>query len=84
MDSSYAHVAEESLLRFASALGSKAVLLHGFQYIPSLLANYDWRLRHAGLVAIAQAVRGRPSFSSNMRHHRMGQLKNNEFGTLVE
>jgi len=27
-----------------------------FQYIPSMLASYDWQMRHAGLVAIATVV----------------------------
>ncbi|KAG1736801.1 hypothetical protein EDB19DRAFT_1910134 [Suillus lakei] len=30
----------------------------GFQCIPSMLANYHWRLRHAGLMAIAAIVGG--------------------------
>jgi len=29
-----------------------------FQYIPSMLASYDWRLRHAGLMAIAAIGEG--------------------------
>ncbi len=29
-----------------------------FQYIPSMLASYDWRARHAGLMAIAAIAEG--------------------------
>jgi hypothetical protein len=29
-----------------------------FQYIPSMLASYDWRLRHAGLMEIAPIGEG--------------------------
>ena len=29
-----------------------------FRYIPSMLASYDWRLRHAGLMAIAAMGEG--------------------------
>jgi hypothetical protein len=28
------------------------------QYIPSMLASYDWRVRHAGLMAIAAIGEG--------------------------
>ena len=29
-----------------------------FQYIPSMLVSYDWRVRHAGLMAIAAVAEG--------------------------
>ncbi|KAG0701167.1 ARM repeat-containing protein [Suillus ampliporus] len=57
-DENYPHVYEQSLDRVACALGGKAVLPPAFQYIPSMLANYDWRLRHAGLMAIAAIAEG--------------------------
>jgi importin-5 len=55
MDDSYARVCEQTLRRLAAAVG-EPLLSHAFVYIPSMVANYDWRLRHAGLAAIAQVV----------------------------
>lgn len=52
-EDSYPQVYEQSLDRLARALGGKVVLPPAFQVIPSMLASYDWRLRHAGLMAIA-------------------------------
>ncbi|KAK0240872.1 armadillo-type protein [Armillaria nabsnona] len=49
---------EHSLDRVACALGGNAVLPPAFQYIPSMLASYDWRARHAGLMAIAAIAEG--------------------------
>ena len=57
-DESYPQVYEQSLDRLACALGGKEVLPPAFQYIPSMLASYDWRLRHAGLMAIAAIGEG--------------------------
>lgn len=57
-DDSYPQVYEQSLDRLACALGGKEVLPPAFQYIPSMLASYDWRLRHAGLMAIAAIGEG--------------------------
>ncbi|KAH7883434.1 ARM repeat-containing protein [Phlebopus sp. FC_14] len=57
-DESYPHVYDQSLDRLACALGGKEVLPPAFQYIPSMLASYDWRLRHAGLMAIAAVAEG--------------------------
>ena len=53
MDDSYPHLYEQSINRLAYALGSKAVLPSAFQYIPSMLASYDWLPRHTGLIAIS-------------------------------
>ncbi len=58
MDEAYPHVYEQSLDRLACALGGKHVLPHAFQYIPSMLVSYDWRVRHAGLMAIAAIGEG--------------------------
>jgi importin-5 len=55
MDDSYARVCEHTLRRLAAAAG-EPLLSHAFAYIPSMVANYDWRLRHAGVAAIAQVV----------------------------
>ena len=51
-------VYEQSLDRLACAIGGRAVLPVAFQQIPSLLASYDWRSRHAGLAAIAAIAEG--------------------------
>lgn len=63
-DESYPQVYEQSLDRLACALGGKEVLPPAFQYIPSMLASYDWRLRHAGLMAIAAIGEG----TNKVRH----------------
>lgn len=57
-DDTYPHVYEQSLDRLACALGGKAVLPAAFQHIPGMLASHDWRLRHAGLMAIAAVGEG--------------------------
>jgi hypothetical protein len=44
-DDSYPRVYEQSVDRLARALGGNAVLPPALQYIPSMLASYDWRLR---------------------------------------
>ncbi|KAG6834851.1 hypothetical protein H0H93_006907, partial [Arthromyces matolae] len=49
---------EQSLDRLAVALGGRYVLPPAFQYIPSMLLSYDWRVRHAGLMAIAAVGEG--------------------------
>ena len=57
-DETYPHVYEQALDRIAIALGGKAVLPPAFQYIPGMLVSHDWRLRHAGLMAIAAIAEG--------------------------
>ncbi|KDQ51416.1 hypothetical protein JAAARDRAFT_185002 [Jaapia argillacea MUCL 33604] len=57
-DDTYPHVYEQSIDRLAIALGGKVVLPSAFQYIPAMLASHDWRLRHAGLMAIAAVAEG--------------------------
>ncbi|KAG5635297.1 hypothetical protein H0H81_011779 [Sphagnurus paluster] len=42
------------------------------QYIPSMLASYDWRVRHAGLMAIAAIGEG------------TGKVMQNELGKIVD
>ncbi|KAF7978256.1 hypothetical protein HWV62_1080 [Athelia sp. TMB] len=69
-DDTYPHVYEQSLDRLACALGGKAVLPSAFQYIPSMLASYDWRLRHAGLMAIAAIGEG----TSKVMVHELGKV----------
>lgn len=49
---------EQAIDRLACATGGRAVLPPAFQYIPSMLASYDWRVRHAGLMAIAAIAEG--------------------------
>ncbi|KIK93959.1 hypothetical protein PAXRUDRAFT_33792 [Paxillus rubicundulus Ve08.2h10] len=69
-DESYPHVYDQSLDRLACALGGKEVLPPAFQYIPSMLASYDWRLRHAGLMAIAAIAEG----TSKVMHLELGKV----------
>ncbi|EIW80155.1 ARM repeat-containing protein [Coniophora puteana RWD-64-598 SS2] len=71
-DEAYPHAYEQALDRLACALGGKAVLPPAFQYIPSMLADYDWRLRHAGLMAIAAIAEG------------TSKVMQNELGKVVE
>ncbi|KAJ3514366.1 hypothetical protein NMY22_g14756 [Coprinellus aureogranulatus] len=63
---------EQSIDRLACALGGKAVLPPAFQYIPGMLASYDWRSRHAGLMAIASIAEG------------TGRVMQNELGKIVD
>ncbi|KAK2464446.1 hypothetical protein APHAL10511_003594 [Amanita phalloides] len=63
---------EQSLDRLACALGGRAVLPPAFQYIPSMLASFDWRARHAGLMAIAAIGEG------------TGTVMQNELAKIVE
>ncbi|KAI0046306.1 ARM repeat-containing protein [Auriscalpium vulgare] len=71
-DDTYPHVYEQSLDRLACALGGKAVLPAAFQHIPGMLASHDWRLRHAGLMAIAAVGEG------------TSKVMQNELGKVVE
>ncbi|KAF9445877.1 ARM repeat-containing protein [Macrolepiota fuliginosa MF-IS2] len=63
---------EQSLDRIACALGGRAVLPPAFHQIPSMLADYDWRARHAGLIAIASIAEG------------TGKVMLNELGKIVD
>ncbi|KAG7091694.1 hypothetical protein E1B28_010715 [Marasmius oreades] len=63
---------EQSLDRMAFAMGGRDVLPPAFQYIPSMIASYDWRARHAGLMAIAAIAEG------------TGKVMVNELGKVVE
>ena len=58
MDNTYPHTYEHSPDRVACALGGQAVLPPAFTFIPAMLASHDWRLRHAGLMAIASIAEG--------------------------
>ncbi|TFK45223.1 ARM repeat-containing protein [Heliocybe sulcata] len=64
-DDTYPHVYEQALDRVAIALGGKSVLPPAFQYIPAMLAGHDWRIRHAGLMAIAVVAEGTSKVMSN-------------------
>ncbi|KAL4079008.1 armadillo-type protein [Scleroderma citrinum] len=57
-DDTYHLIYDHALDRFACAMGGKEVLPPAFQHIPSMLASYDWRQRHAGLMAIAAIAEG--------------------------
>ncbi|KAJ7108609.1 armadillo-type protein [Mycena epipterygia] len=63
---------EQSLDRLACAVGGRAVLPPAFQYIPSMMVSYDWRVRHAGLMAVAAIAEG------------TAKVMENELGKVVE
>jgi hypothetical protein len=69
-DDTYPHVYEQALDRLACALGGKSVLPPAFQFIPSMLASYDWRIRHAGLMAIAAIGEG----TSKVMQNELGKV----------
>ncbi|KAI0314845.1 armadillo-type protein [Amylostereum chailletii] len=71
-DDTYPHVYEQALDRLACTLGGEAVLPIAFQHIPGMLANHDWRLRHAGLMAVAAVGEG------------TSKVMLNELGKVVE
>ncbi|KAI0782934.1 ARM repeat-containing protein [Abortiporus biennis] len=71
-DDSYPHVYEQALDRLACALGGRAVLPAASQYIPGMLAGHDWRMRHAGLMAIASIAEG----TSKMMQQELGNIVN--------
>jgi importin-5 len=49
------YLCEQTLRRLAAAV-KEPLLAHAFAYIPSIVANYDWRLRHAGLAQFVVVV----------------------------
>ncbi|EIM79749.1 ARM repeat-containing protein, partial [Stereum hirsutum FP-91666 SS1] len=61
---------EQSLDRLACAVGGKAVLPAAFQLIPGMLASHDWRLRYAGLMAIAAVGEG----TSKVMQNELGKV----------
>lgn len=69
-DDTYPHVYEQSLDRLACAVGGKAVLPAAFQHIPGMLASHDWKLRHAGLMAIASVAEG----TSKVMQNELGKV----------
>lgn len=69
-DDTYPHTYEQALDRVACALGGSAILPHAFQYIPAMLASHDWRLRHAGLMAIASIAEG----TSKVMQQELGKV----------
>ncbi|KAF9809312.1 hypothetical protein IEO21_07461 [Rhodonia placenta] len=69
-DDTYPHVYEQSIDRLACALGGKVVLPPAFQSIPAMLASHDWRLRHAGLMAIAAIAEG----TNKVMQHELGKV----------
>jgi hypothetical protein len=48
------------------------VLHIAFQFIPGMLASHDWRLRHAGLMAIAALGEGGAKVSSGFMYRWRG------------
>ncbi|KAI0253631.1 armadillo-type protein [Lactifluus subvellereus] len=69
-DDTYPHVYEQSLDRLACAVGGRAVLPAAFQHIPGMLASHDWKLRHAGLMAIASVAEG----TSKVMQNELGKV----------
>ena len=69
-DDSYPHIYEQSLDRVACALGGAAILPSAFSFIPAMLASHDWRLRHAGLMAIAAIAEG----TSKVMQQELGKI----------
>ncbi|KAF7316133.1 hypothetical protein MIND_00131400 [Mycena indigotica] len=63
---------EQSLDRLACAVGGRAVLPPAFQHIPAMMAHYDWRVRHAGLMAVAAIAEG------------TAKVMENELGKVIE
>lgn len=57
-EETYPYAYQTALDRTATALGGKVVLPPAFQYIPGMLVSHDWRLRHAGLMAITHIAEG--------------------------
>ncbi|KIJ25106.1 hypothetical protein M422DRAFT_193858 [Sphaerobolus stellatus SS14] len=57
-DDYYPHIYEQALDRLACALGGKVLLPHAFQFIPAMLKSHEWRIRHAGLMAVAVVGEG--------------------------
>ncbi|KAG6825124.1 hypothetical protein H0H92_004620 [Tricholoma furcatifolium] len=71
---------EQSLDRLALAMGGRAVLPPAFQYIPSMLASYDWRVRHAGLMAIAAISEG----TGKVMLEQLGKIVDGQLCTDLE
>ncbi|KAI0644762.1 armadillo-type protein [Trametes meyenii] len=69
-DDTYPHTYEHSLDRLACALGGAAVLPPAFAFIPAMLASHDWRLRHAGLMAVAAIAEG----TSKVMQQELGKI----------
>jgi hypothetical protein len=81
-------VYEQALDRLACAVGGKAVLPAAFQHIPGMLASHDWKLRHAGLMAIASVAEGTSKVIACLELTRPRltslQVMQNELGKVVE
>ncbi|TFY78196.1 hypothetical protein EWM64_g5813 [Hericium alpestre] len=75
-DDTYPRVYEQSLDRIACAIGGKAVLPPAFQHIPGMLASHDWKLRHAGLMAIAAVMQNELGKVVNVHAHAAAALIN--------
>jgi importin-5 len=52
----YARMCEQALHRLSVAVKGQSLLQYAFVHIPGMLVNEDWRLRHAGLAAMAQVL----------------------------
>ena len=85
MDDSYACMCEQSLARLAAALGTRLLFLPAFDYIPSMLGNHDWRMRHAGLMAIGK-IAGVNSKSYDSLEEMLNEMynKSDEVATIIK
>jgi hypothetical protein len=85
MDDSYTCMCEQSLARLTAALGTRLLFLPVFDYIPSMLGNHDWRMRHAALVAIGK-IAGVNSKSYDSFEEMLDEMcnKSNEVVNIVK
>ena len=65
MEESYVSVCEQLLSRIITALGKKFLLPLAFDCIPSMIASHDWRVRHAGLIAVGIIAASAKTLSAN-------------------
>ncbi|KIM77399.1 hypothetical protein PILCRDRAFT_825362 [Piloderma croceum F 1598] len=84
VDDTYACMCEQSLARLAAALGTKLLFPPVFDYMPSMLGNHDWRMRHAALVAIGK-IAGVNSKSYDTFEEMLDEMygKSNEVANIV-
>ena len=79
-DDTYPHVYEQALDRLAFVIGGKAVLPAAFQHIP--LASHNWKLWHAGLMAITSVAEGAGTGESWERTRVSKRIDNDSFTVM--
>jgi importin-5 len=65
VEESYVSVCEQSLSRIVTALGNKFLLPLAFDRIPRMIASHDWRVRHAGLIAMGKIAASAKTLTAN-------------------